>query len=94
MSHWTLDHKLKDFGVGAKVISLIAQSLKGRSFRVRVEGWQSERGLLHSGGPRASVLGPPVLLIYVIDIVNRLEIPCSTCANNIKQQTVGLTRGI
>lgn len=51
-SHRIPDQKLKAFRLEVNLNSWKAHSLKGRSFRARVDGRLSRIGLLHNGFPK------------------------------------------
>lgn len=62
----------------------IAQSKKGRSFRVKVQGCLSDIRLMHNRVPQGSALGPSLFLAYVSDKANGLEDPCLMFADEDK----------
>lgn len=60
------------------------QNLKGRFFRVRVEGSQSDIGLLYSREPLKFISGPLLYLMYFSNLINGLENPCLMFAGDGK----------
>lgn len=61
VNHRLFDHEVKFVGMNAMVT---AQIPNGRCFGLGIEGCPSDRGLLQSGMPQGSALGPMCFLIH------------------------------
>lgn len=68
-----------------KVNNGILLCLKSRSFRLKVEGRLSNRGLLCSGALEGHELGPLIFRMYVNDMANASENPCLKFTDDIEQ---------
>ena len=65
--------KLLDAGVGRTMVRWLQEWLKNRLYWVRVDGVRSKSKLFKQGLPQGSVLSPLLFLVYVNDLVERLE---------------------
>lgn len=74
MNHRLFYENLNALGVDAKVYNWISQSPKGRSFRVGVQGYPSDRTVANRSILRVGLLSL-MFLMYVKDITDGLVNP-------------------
>ena len=55
---------LKFLGINGKALQFIASYLTDRKFRVTIEDFQSDEGVMQSGVPQGTILGPALFIIY------------------------------
>ena len=71
--HEGLVFKLKQNGVTGNLLTLLENYLSSRKQRVALNGKYSDWGLIHSGVPQGSVLGPLLFLVYINDLENGIK---------------------
>ena len=81
--HIGLLFKLKAYGVGGKLLSLLENYLENRKQRVVLNGQNSEWKEINYGVPQGSVLGPLLFLIYIHDLPDGITSICKIFANDI-----------
>jgi hypothetical protein len=82
--HRRLTQKLEANGIKGDVLEWIADFLRGRSFKVRVNGHYSKSREVLSGVPQGSALGPLLFIIYINDFLEVIQSPCLLYADDIK----------
>ena len=71
--HEGLIFKLKQNGVTGNLLKLLENDLSNRKQRVVFNGMHSDWGLINSGVPQGSVLGPLLFLVYINDLENGIK---------------------
>ena len=71
--HEGLLFKLKQNGINGKLFNLLKSYLANRTQRVVLNGSESGWGIVESGVPQGSVLGPLLFLIYISDLENGIK---------------------
>ena len=73
VNHRGLLYKLRSLGVGGHFYNIVANFLTDRKQRVVVDGHLGPFGLVRSGVPQGSVLGPVLFNLYTADMWNGIE---------------------
>ena len=71
--HHSVVAKLSESRIGGKVLRLIANYCDDRKQRVRIGTSKSSLRDVTSGVPEGSILGPLILLVYIIDLPQKIE---------------------
>ena len=73
VDHELLINDLKLIGIGGRILSWIDSYLRSRPFKVVIEDVVSDEGIMTSGVPQGSVLGPFLFSIYIAELSYLLE---------------------
>ncbi len=71
-------------GINLKIIRWVEEFLKNWTFRVKLGGHLSSEGIVNSGVPQGSVLGPLLFLIFINDLENELTCNHLFFADDVK----------
>ena len=71
--HKRLVNKLKAYGVSGEILDWITEYLKDRTQVVVLNGEKSNIGIVISGIPQGTVLGPLLFVIYINDLLDSIE---------------------
>ena len=71
--HEGLLFKLKQNEISGRLLNLLNNYLENRKQRVFLNGCESEWGVIESGVPQGSVLGPLLFLIYINDLEDGIK---------------------
>ena len=82
--HQRLLVKLAGYGIGGKVLQLIAAFLEGRRQRVLINGSKSSWSPVTSGIPQGNVHGPMLFVCYVNDMPGVVDSPIHMFADDTK----------
>lgn len=80
---WKIEH---EGGIKGKLLEWMKNYLIGRKMRTVVKGEASTWGLIKSGVPQGSVLGPIMFLVYINDMVEGVKSYISLFADDAKIQ--------
>ena len=84
VNHRLLLTKLQGFGLADNLLAWLRSFLIGRTFHVTVNGENSREGVILSGVPQGSVLGPLLFLLFVNDLADKLICPAFLFADDLK----------
>ena len=82
--HRSLLVKLEAYGVNGDTLRWVEDFLSDRNFSVRVNTDLSSQRRVCSGVPQGSVLGPLLFIVYINDLLERIQSPCLMYADDIK----------
>ncbi|KAK3090482.1 hypothetical protein FSP39_012209 [Pinctada imbricata] len=68
-----LIHKLDKYGIKGQLLSWLSDYLTDRTQQVKLKNSVSSQGIINSGVPQGSVLGPLLFLIYINDLPDGLK---------------------
>ncbi len=76
--------KMGAMGIHLKITRWVEEFLQNRTFRVKLGGRLSSEGIVKSGVPQGSVLGPLLFLIFINDLENELTCNHLFFADDVK----------
>ncbi len=82
--HRVLVKKIVPMGFNPKITRWVEEFLKNRTFRVKLGGHLSSEGIVKSGVPQGSVLGPLLFLIFINNLENELTCNYLFFADDVK----------
>ena len=80
--HLRLLQKLDHYGIRGDTRRGIAQFLQGRDQKVLLNGQHSTSAPVHSGVPQGTVLGPILLLVFINDLPDCVQLPVRLFADD------------
>ena len=82
--HERLMTKLKGYGISGNIYNWVKDFLSNRSQYVSINGVTSEKGLVTSGVPQGSVLGPTLFIYFINDLPSVTSCPNKIFADDTK----------
>ena len=76
--------KLKGYGIDGNIYRWIEDFLTDRTQFVAINGIKSERGMVTSGVPQGSVLGPTLFIYFINDLPSVTQCPNKIFADDTK----------